>query len=275
MPKIAFQGAFGAYSHMACQSAYPGHEVVSCLSFATAMEKVQNGEVELAMIPMDNSSAGRVTDAHQLFLSTPLHIVAEHFEPVQHCLLGVKGAQISDIKTVHSHIQALGQCAHNIRKHKFEPQSASDTANAAKKISLSGDKTKAGIASKLTAEIYGLEILQENFEDFEHNTTRFLVFSKMPPKNIKQEGDTITSLVFNLLHQPASLHRALGCFAEQDVNLLKLESYMDEAFKNVTFYLEVSGHPENEKMRKTLNCLEKLATHLQIKGFYKAHAFRK
>ena len=273
MPIIAFQGSLGAYSHVACQHAYPDYDVLPCLSFAAAMEKVQNGEADLAMIPIENSSAGRVTDAHQLLLSTSLHIVGEHFEPVHHCLLAVKGSSLAGIKTVHSHIQALGQCRHSIEKLSIKPQMASDTAGAAQNISKQGDQTKAAIASKLAAEIYDLDILKENFEDFEHNTTRFLVFSNQK-EMIPDDEDAIISLIFDVLNQPASLYKALACFAENDVNLVKLESYMDPTFKSATFYVEVSGHPNATNMKNALSHLEKTSKNIRLRGVYKAHSFR-
>ncbi len=275
--KIAFQGAHGAYSDMACRAVYPQSETVPCLHFAQTLEAVHKGHTDLAMVPIDNLIAGRVADIHRLLPHSGLHIIGEYYQPIDHCLLAVAEADLTTIKTVHSHIHALPQCTHVIKELGLEPVIAPDTAMAAQQVAREKDIHKSAIASKLAAEIYGLKILRENIQDYVANVTRFLIMSPKPIPLSRDDRDPIvTSLIFKVRSIPAALYKALGGFATNNVNLTKLESYLvDGAMQAAQFYCEVDGHPENENMRFALAELQFFATDIQIMGTYKADPFRK
>jgi len=228
MPKTkttAFQGELGANSHTASREVYPDAEVIPCPTFEDCFAAVREERADLAMIPIDNSVAGRVADIHHLLPDSNLHIVGEHFLPIQFQLMAVKGARLEDIKTVHSHTHALGQCRKIIRKHRWQARVEGDTAGAARLIAEAGDPSQAALAPRLAAELYGLDILMENVEDEAHNTTRFVILAKQPSIAEAGNGMVITTFVFRVRNVPAALYKALGGFATNGVNMTKLESY--------------------------------------------------
>lgn len=273
--KIAFQGELGANSHIACKEAFPDHEPLSCRVFEDAFAAVANGEARLAMIPIDNSVAGRVADIHHLMPHSNLYIVAEHFLRVRHQLLGLPGAKLGNLKTVRSHIHALGQCRKIIRELKLQQIVAADTAGAAREILSGKDPSAAAIATSLAGEIYGLEILKSNIEDDDHNTTRFIVLSASPDDAEPEDAPVITSFIFRVRNVPAALYKALGGFATNSVNMIKLESYQLEGqFAATQFYADIEGHPQERPVRLALEELQFFTSHMRILGVYKAHPYR-
>jgi len=272
--KIAFQGALGAYSDVAARAVFPGIETVPCASFDDAFAAVHGGATDLAMIPVDNTLAGRVADVHRLLPKNELFIIGEYFHPVHHCLLGVKGAKIGDLKFVHSHVHAIPQCRKAIQRLKLTPRVHADTAGAAEEIARNGDRAHGAIASALAAEIYGLDILEANIHDEDHNTTRFLILAR-EPQTPKDHADVLTSLLFEVRHLPASLYKAMGGFATNGLNMVKLESYIDENFQAAQFYCEVEGHPESAPFKRALEELTFFAKDVKFLGAYPAHPFRK
>ena len=241
--KIAFQGVPGAYSHMACQAVKPDMDAVACVSFEDMLSAVQDGRAALAMVPVENSTAGRVADIHHLLPESGLHIVGEHFQRVNHHLLAPRGSQLNELKTVHSHAQGLAQCRQHIRKLGLTPIMHADTAGAAKDVAAMGDPTVAAVASRLAAEIYDLDIMIDSLEDDKKNTTRFLIMTADPIIPEISDMPMITTLVFKLRSVPAALYKALGGFATNSINLTKLESYMRPGVsERVQFYMDVEGH---------------------------------
>jgi prephenate dehydratase len=274
-PKIAYQGEPGANSHIACLEATPGHEPLACGTFEDAFAAVRDGEAALAMIPIENSVAGRVADIHHLMPAANLHIIGEHFQRIHHQLLGVLGTSTGALKSVHSHIHALGQCRKLIRDLQLKPMVAADTAGAARELAQSGDKTRAAIATKLAAEIYGLDVLRENIEDEDHNTTRFIILSRDPIDLAPEDAPVITSFVFKVRNVPAALYKAMGGFATNGVNMTKLESYQLEGqFSATQFYADIEGHPTDRPVRLALEELAFFTTYTRILGTYKASPFR-
>ena len=274
---IAYQGVQGAYSEQACKSAYPNHTPVACETFQEAMWLVEQGDADLAMIPLENSTAGRVEEIYRLIPKMALHVIAEHFEPVVHCLLGMKEAEIEDLTCVGSHPQALAQCHNNILDLKLEAVAKLDTAGAAKDLGKIGDKGKGAIASKLAADIYGLKVLKEHFEDVQGNVTRFFVLSNENRMTAYHDKSTyITSLLFQVRDIPAALYKVLGGFATNGVNLLKLESYpMTGTLQASQFHIDLDGHPEELKLKLALEELAFFADDVRMLGTYEAHGFRK
>jgi prephenate dehydratase len=273
--RIAFQGEPGANSHLAISEAYPGCEAVPCATFEDAFALIAAGEADLGMIPIENSVAGRVADIHHLMPDSGLHIIAEHFMPVRHQLLGIKGTRLEEIRTVESHVHALGQCRKIIRKLGVKPLVAADTAGSAREIAQIGDPTRAAIASRLAAEIYALDILAEDVEDEAHNTTRFIVLSRDSRWAASNGGPVITTFVFRVRNVPAALFKALGGFATNGVNMTKLESYMIEgSFFATQFYADVEGHPEDRNLVLALEELAFFSREMKILGVYPAHPFR-
>ena len=275
--RIAFQGEPGANSHIACKEAYPGYEPLPCPTFEDAFAAVRTGRAALAMIPIDNSVAGRVADIHHLMPASRLHIVAEWFLPVQHQLMAAKGATLRTIKTVESHVHALGQCRNIIRKLRVKAVVAADTAGAAREVAEAGDVTRAALATKLAAKIYGLRILKKDVADAKHNTTRFVVLAREPKWASRKEKRVMTTFVFQVRNIPAALYKALGGFATNGVNMTKLESYMvDGSFTATQFYADVEGHPKHRALELALEELEfvSLPKSLRILGVYPAHRFR-
>ncbi len=273
--KIAFQGEPGANSHIACIEAYPGHHPMACGTFEDAFQAVKDGDAELAMIPIENSVAGRVADIHHLMPGANLNIIGEHFLRVHHQLMTVPGADPAGIATVHSHVHALGQCRKVIRELKIKPVVAADTAGAARELSQSGDLTRAAIASALAAEIYGLQVIRRNIEDEVHNTTRFVVLSADPRNAGPEDQPVMTSFVFRVRNVPAALYKAMGGFATNGVNMTKLESYQLEGqFSATQFYADIEGHPSERNVRLALEELEFFTNYVRILGVYKASPFR-
>ena len=277
--KIVFQGEPGANSHLACADAYPSYKPVPCPTFEDAFAAVRNGKAELAMIPIENSVAGRVADIHHLMPESGLHIIGEYFLPVRHQLLAPKNATLKSIKSVESHVMALGQCRKIIRKLKIRPVVAADTAGSAREVAESGDISRAAIASLLAARIYKLKILKRNIEDAKHNTTRFIVLSRKPKWPAPDHrGVLVTTFVFQVRNIPAALYKALGGFATNGVNMTKLESYMIEgSFAATQFYADVEGHPDHRALELALEELEFVSQPktLKILGVYPAHRYRK
>ena len=272
---IAFQGLPGAYSDLSCRHAYPGWATLPCPSFEAAMEAVREGRAALAMLPCENSLAGRVPDIHRLLPESGLHVVGEHFERVEHCLLAPKGATIATLKRAHSHPMALGQVLNLIRDLKLQPVIEADTAGAAEIISRRGGVEDAAIASELAAEVYGLEILRRNVEDEAHNTTRFYVMSRTPLSPPHAEGQWVTSFVFRVRNIPAALYKALGGFATNGVNMTKLESYMvGGSFSATQFLADVDGHPGEPGLARALEELAFFSADLRVLGTYLAHPYR-
>ena len=273
--KIAFQGEPGANSHLAARDAYPRMEALACPTFEDALAAAKTGAAKLAMIPIENSVAGRVADIHHLLPHSGLHIVAEHFERVRHQLLTLPGVKLSELKTVHSHDMALGQCRKAIRALKLKPVTEADTAGAARHLRESGDRTAAVIASKLAAEIYGLKVARADIEDAEHNTTRFIILAPEPIEPPPYEGPVITSFLFQVRNVPAALYKALGGFATNGVNMTKLESYqIGGQFFATQFYADVEGHPDDRGLAFALEELAFFSKELKVLGVYPAHAFR-
>ena len=275
--KIAFQGELGANSHIACNEAYPGYQPLPCSTFEDAFAAVRDGRADLAMIPIDNSVAGRVADIHHLMPQSKLHIVAEWFLPVQHQLMAPKGATLKTIRTVESHVHALGQCRNIIRALGVKAVVAADTAGAAREVAEAGDISRAALATKLAAKIYRLRILKKDVADAKHNTTRFVVLARKPNWASRKERRVITTFVFQVRNIPAALYKALGGFATNGVNMTKLESYMvDGSFAATQFYADVQGHPKDRALELALEELAFVSQPktLKILGVYPAHAFR-
>ncbi len=273
---IAFQGLSGAYSDLACRESYPDLETLPCPSFEDTFAAVGGGRARLAMIPIDNSAAGRVADIHHLLPKSGLQIVAEHFQRVNHHLLAPKGARIESVEEVHSHVHALGQCRDLIAELGVTPVVRADTAGAAKDVAAMGDPTKAAIASALAGDIYGLESLRSDIEDSEHNTTRFLIMAREPIDSDPADGPVMTTFVFRVRSVPAALYKALGGFATNGVNLTKLESYMvGERFNVAQFHADVEGHPSEKHVRLAFEELGFFSREVNILGVYPAHPFRR
>jgi prephenate dehydratase len=274
--KIAFQGEPGANSHIAVVEAYPAAEPLPCATFEDALSAIASGEADLGMIPIENSVAGRVADIHHLLPSSGLYIIGEWFLPVHHQLMAPRGARLGDIKTVESHVHALGQCRRVIRERGIRPIVSGDTAGAARDIAERGDKSVAAIASRLAAEIYGLDILIEDIEDEAHNTTRFVVLAREENWAAQGTGNPIiTSFVFRVRNLPAALYKALGGFATNGVNMTKLESYMvDGNFFATQFYADVEGHPHDRGLAFALEELKFFSREFRIVGVYPGHPFR-
>ncbi|HEY7300478.1 MAG TPA: prephenate dehydratase [Xanthobacteraceae bacterium] len=274
--RVVFQGEPGANSHLAIREVFPEAKAVPCPTFEDCFAALTTGDADLGMIPIENSLAGRVADIHHLMPEAGLHIVGEHFMPVRHQLLAPKGATLKDIKTVESHVHALGQCRKVIRELGIKPLVAADTAGSAREVAESGDKTRAAIASRLAAEIYGLSILAEDIEDESHNTTRFVILARESRWAKRGDGPVITTFVFRVRNVPAALYKALGGFATNGVNMTKLESYMIEGnFFATQFYADVEGHPEDRKLVFAFEELAFYSKEMNILGVYPAHPFRR
>jgi prephenate dehydratase len=269
--RIAYQGEPGANSHTVCLQHYPDWETVPCASFEDVFALVEGGGADLAMIPIDNSIAGRVSDIHHFLPTSRLHIVAEHFLRIRFMLMGVPGSSLETIRTVHSHVHALGQCRKVIRELGLVPTISGDTAGAAREVAESEDPTRAAISPPLAAETYGLQILREDVEDEEHNTTRFVVLSRELVEAEPGNGPVVTSFIFSVRNLPAALYKALGGFATNGVNMTKLESYMVGGhFSATQFLAEVDGHPADLPVRRALEELRFFTTDVKILGVYPA-----
>ena len=273
---IAYQGVKGAYSHLSCTNVFPESQYIACESFHKAMSQTEKGEADFAMIPVENSTAGRVEEIYRLIPKMQLHIIGEHFEPIKHCLLGLKDSKLQDIKYVSSHPQALAQCQSNITKLNLEAIAKFDTAGAAQDLKNIQDKAHGAIASSLAAQLYDLNILDDNFGDLQGNTTRFLILSKEKKKpNFNEAEKYITSLVFEVRDIPSSLYKALGGFATNGVNLVKLESYsLPGTMKATQFHIEIDGHTSERRLQLALEELQFFAKDIKQLGVYKRDEYR-
>jgi len=270
-PKVAFQGEPGAFSHAASHQVFPDAEAIPCVTFEDTIAAVQNGQAEFGVVPVENSLYGRITDIHHLLPESGLFIVGETFLRVEMNLLGVRGATLGDVKAVQSLSVALGQCRRFIQTHKLRTINGVDTAGSAREIAQKGDKSVAAIASRFAAEIYGLDILAENIEDADHNTTRFLVLSRERLEAAPDSGQVKTTFVFRVRNVPAALYKAMGGFATNGVNMTKLESYMlDGSFTATQFYADIEGHPSDRPVALALEELGFFTDHLRILGIYPA-----
>jgi prephenate dehydratase len=275
--RIAFQGEYGANSDMACRDQFPQLTPLPCATFEDAFMAVDTGDADLAMIPIENTLAGRVADIHRLLPESRLHIIGEYFMPIRFQLMVLPGVKREEIRTVHSHIHALGQCRKIVRLNGWKPVIAGDTAGAAKAISEVKDRTMAALAPRLAADLYGLEILEENVEDSENNITRFVVLSRESVVAERQSADEtiITTFIFNVRNIAASLYKALGGFATNGINMTKLESYqLGGKFIATQFYADIEGHPDDANVRHAMEELKFFSTEVRILGTYKAHPMR-
>jgi len=274
--KVAYQGVQGAYSHLACHNQFPEYEAIACKSFDETMYLVEENEADIAMIPMENSTAGRVEEIYRLIPKMKLHIIDEFFQPVNHCLLALPGTKIEELKSVSSHPQALAQCKSHIEKNNLEARAKFDTAGSAEELINMQDKTHSAIASSLAAEIYDLEILEEAFQDLKNNTTRFLVLSK---EHIVPEFDEnekyITSIIFEVRNIPAALYKVLGGFATNSVNIIKIESYSGSGTLTISqFHIDIDGHPDEKNVKLALEELAYFANTVKMLGTYIPHTLR-
>ena len=275
LPTIVFQGQPGAYSHLACRKYFPDMTPMPTAAFEDTFAAVTSGTAKLAMIPIENTIAGRVADIHRIMPDSGLHIVGERFLRVNHHLLAPKGATLKTIKRVHSHVHALGQCVQFLRKHGLEAVVHADTAGAAADIAISDDPAQAAIASELAGEVYGLTSIRANIEDAGHNTTRFVVLSKKPLRLKRGAGQVVTSFVFQVRNVPAALYKAMGGFATNGINMTKLESYMvDGDFVATQFYADVEGDPRETNLKLALEELDFFTHKVTILGTYPADPFR-
>ncbi len=273
---IAFQGEAGANSHLACVEVFPQMTALPCQTFEDVFAAVKDGHARLAMIPVENSLHGRITDIHHLLPESGLYIIGEHFLPIHHQFMAVKGAKLENIKSVMSQIPALGQCRNIIRSLGLKMIIGADTAGSARHVAEAKDPTVAALASSLAAEIYGLDILKADVEDAAHNTTRFLIMSSEPDDAEYGPEQVVTTFVFRVRNVPAALYKAMGGFATNSVNMTKLESYqLDGAFTATQFYADIEGHPEERNVRLALEELQFFTSHMRILGVYPAHPFRK
>jgi prephenate dehydratase len=273
--RIAFQGELGAYSHQACSEVFPDMTPLPCATFEDAMAAVRAGDAKLAMMPVENSTYGRVADTHHLLPDSGLYVIGEHFVPIHLQLLGVPGATLEGVKEAQSHAVALGQCRRFLKDHAIRPLTGADTAGSAQQVAGHGDRARAAIASRLAGEIYGLETLAEDIEDASHNTTRFLVMSRQRIEADPAGGPAMTTIVFQVRNVPAALYKAMGGFATNGVNVVKLESYMvDGSFTATQFYADIEGHPEQPPVRRALEELAFFTSRLRVLGVYPAAPFR-
>ena len=273
---FAFQGVNGAYSEQAGKNVFPDAKSLSCSTFEEMFACVKNDKADIALVPIENSQAGRVADTQRLIPDSDLNIIGEYFLEVRHNLLAVPGTNINDVKRVHSHEQGIAQCRNKILKLNKQMVIAADTAGSAKKISELNNKEDAAIASSLAAEIYNLDILEADFQDAKYNVTRFLIMSKDKIKIEPNESNILTTLVFVVRSIPASLYKCLGGFASNGVNITKLESYIHpQGFDVAQFYIDFEGHPENNSVKLALEEMKFFCKEIKILGVYKKSNFRK
>lgn len=274
-PAIAYQGEPGANSQIACEQARPSYLPLACATFEDTFAAVSDSTAELAMIPIENSTAGRVADIHYLLPTSGLHIVGEHFLPVHFALLAVPGTRIEDLHSVRSHIQALSQCRRVIRELGLTAIVSGDTAGSAREVAEAADPTQGSLAPALAAKIYGLQVLREDVEDEPHNATRFVVLARQEQRPPPGQSHVVTSFVFRVRNLPAALYKALGGFATNAVNMTKLESYMvGGAFTATQFYAEVDAHPDDPPLARALEELAFFSRELLVLGVYPASPFR-
>ena len=272
---ISFQGIEGANSHLACKELFPKAKIIPCETFEEVFDSVRTNKSNIGLIPVENSVAGRVAEIHSLMHKTPLKIVGEYFMKVELHLLGVKKIKINQVKNVRSHIHALSQCRKFIKKNKIKMIVTPDTALAAKEVSEENNPTESAIASKLAGKIYNLKILKKNVEDSLQNITRFILLQKKQIKVNSSKGKILTSLIFAVNNVPAALHKALGCFAINNVNMTKLESYVNETFKQAEFYVDIEGDTKDFNVASALKEIKEYTRFVRILGTYYADRFRK
>ncbi len=269
--KIAFQGEPGAFSHAAASNVFPGEEVIGCVTFEETINAVQSGRADFAVVPVENSLYGRITDIHHLLPESGLHIIGETFLRVEMNLLGVPGATLADIKAVQSLSVALGQCRKFITENGLRTINAVDTAGSAREVAQKADKSVAAIASRFAGEIYGLNVLASNIEDADHNTTRFLVLSRDKQEAPANQGKVKTTFVFRVRNVPAALYKAMGGFATNGINMTKLESYMvGGAFTATQFYADIEGHPSDTGVQNAFEELDFFTDYFRVLGVYPA-----
>ncbi|MEL7151576.1 MAG: prephenate dehydratase [Pseudomonadota bacterium] len=265
---IAFQGELGAYSHQACRETRPEMDVLPCRTFEDVIAAVRDHKADLAMLPVENTTYGRVADIHRLLPESGLHIIDEAFVRVHINLLGVPGAELSDVKEAYSHLVLLPQCGTFLRKHGIIGRVSSDNARAAREVAEAGDPSRAALASELAGEVYGLNLLARHVEDADHNTTRFLIMSRDPDLT-RRSATMMTTFVFRVRNIPAALYKAMGGFATNGVNMTKLESYMvDGSFTATQFYSDIDGHPDDHAVRLALEELRYFTSELRVLGTY-------
>lgn len=273
--KVVFQGEPGANSHLAALEVFPDCEPVPCATFEDCFAALAAGGGDLGMIPIENSTAGRVADIHHILPQADVHIIGEHFLPVHHQLVGVRGARLADIREVHSHVQALGQCRKTLHALGIRPVVSADTAGAARQVAERGDPSRGALASSLAAEIYGLDVLKADCEDTVHNTTRFIILSPTPAPPPPLGTPTVTTFIFRVRNIPSALYKALGGFATNGINMTKLESYQLEGqFFATQFYADVEGHPDDQPLKFALEELAYFSREVRILGAYPASPFR-
>jgi prephenate dehydratase len=272
--RVSYQGEPGANSHLACLEVFPEHEPFACATFEDALTAVKSGEARFAMIPIENSVAGRVADIHHLLPKADLFIVGEHFLRVRHNLLGLPGASLSTVKRVLSHTQALGQCRMTLHRLGLTPVPEADTAGSARIVSQSKDPSLAAIASELAAKEYGLDILMRSIEDVGDNKTRFIVLAADEDEADHRDGPIITTFLFRVRNIPAALYKALGGFATRGINMTKLESYQEGSFTATMFYADIEGHPSDKAVRGAFEELDFFSTEKKVLGVYKASPLR-
>ena len=273
--KISFQGALGSYSHQASTKFFEDPLVIPCDSFEEAIETVRKGKADKAILPVDNSTYGRVADIHSLLPASKLFITAEYFLPVDICMLGTKSSSLKTVTTATSHPVLLGQCKKFLKINNIRPISGYDTAGSASQISQENNRFKGALASKIASQIYGLKVLRANVQDNKDNTTRFLVMEKKPEVLINRQKKVITSIVFQVRNIPAALYKAMGGFATNNVNMIKLESYMlGGSFEATQFFVDIQGHPEDGSVKRALEEIRYFTNKLDVIGVYKQSSFR-
>mgnify|MGYP001947538184 CR=1 FL=1 len=269
--RIAFQGEPGAYSHQACHETYPEMEAMPCRTFEDAIEAVRTGEADLAMLPVENSTFGRVADIHHLLPESGLFIVAEAFVRVRINLLAIPGTPLSEITHAMSHTMLLGQCRGFLGENNIQRVTGADTAGSARQVAEDGQPQVAALASELAGEIYGLDVLARDIEDEGNNTTRFLVMANEPDWTRRGEDGMMTTFVFQVRNIPAALYKAMGGFATNGVNMTKLESYMlGGTFFATQFYADIEGHPEDPAVQRALEELDYFTSEITMLGVYPA-----
>ena len=271
---IAFQGEFGAYSDLAARNIFPNKQTLPCPVFEDVFAAVREGKSDYGVIPIDNLIAGRVADIHHLIPNASVHIIGEHFEPIEHRLWGAPGATLEGVREVRSHVHALAQCKQYIANRGLTAHVVSDTAGAARELSQTKDLSVGAIASPLAGELYGLVELARNIADLQDNVTRFLVISRDALVPAAGAGPVITSIFFELRSVPAALYKAIGGFATNSINLAKLESYVGGGFQTAEFYIEAEAHPEETRMKLALEELRFFSEEVMLLGTYPAHAYR-
>lgn len=273
--RIAYQGEPGANSHIACNETYPDMEPLPCRTFEDVFLAVEGGQADLAMIPVENTIAGRVADIHHMLPRTDLSIIGEYYLPIRFQLMANPGTRLEDVTRARSHIHGLSQCRDFLRQHKIEAVTAADTAGAAREVQELGDTSTAAIAPRLAASVYGLEILAEDIEDADHNTTRFVIMSPKPGDRLAGDGPAITAFIFQVRNIPAALYKVMGGFATNGVNMTKLESYqLGGSFTATQFYAEIEGHPDERRVQLALEELGFFSSMLKIMGVFEADTRR-